>query len=130
MYRWGSLSPFPCYLTLPGKMFCFPYPKASPFLTQANRIPGLLTLTSMLKMEASYSSQNITHARFQIVTVVRLLDPHTWKAPQSTEISCTNHPMTQPYILEGQNLLHDSQLQNCLPFILPQGITSKVDYLK
>jgi hypothetical protein len=51
-------------------MFCFPYLKAFPFLAQVNHIPALLTLTFMLKMEAAYSSQNITYARFQIVTVV------------------------------------------------------------
>jgi len=50
-----------------------------PFLARVNDIPGLLTLTSMLKTEAAYSSQNITHARFQIVTVVCLLNPHTWR---------------------------------------------------
>jgi hypothetical protein len=48
----------------------FPYLKASHFLAQVNHIPALPTLTSMLKMEAAYSSQNITHARFQTVRVV------------------------------------------------------------
>jgi len=123
MYRQGSLSPFPYYLTLPGKMFCFPYLKASPFLAQVNHIPALPTLTSMLKMEAAYSSQNITHARFQTVTVVWLLDRHTWRhhnplkhrAPITQWHSLTSRKAKILYMIHNYRIVYHSLYRRASP---------------